>query len=500
MAQSAIQIILNKKRANPKGTGQTPTFNAQNTDQVLTVPGYRDHMIDIFASRASDDSRTLLQNLFKHDPDVSASVNAYLTVASSAEPWWVVYDQSGKIDSQGHDQVNILLQGLFSKNDYSLGFQLKPSMAPFFDELRYLLLLRGGIGTELVLDKTMLPAELRHIDLATVQWREKTPGQLKPVQVPAGSSDEISLDIPTFFVSFLKRDPTGVYAHSPFVSAINTIAARQQVVNDMYRIMRKTGYPRMHIKVVEEVLRKNAPADAQADENIMNTWMQARLQEISTTISTLTVDQAFVHSDAVEPGMMNEKSAGMALDIKPMIDMFNDQNQAALKTMATVIGRGDKGVNTASVESRIFSMHSDAVNTPIAHFMSEMLTLALRLNGSQSRVEFGFDKVELRPDLELEPQRTMKQNRLLMLLSYGVITDDYFHIEMFGRPKPTDAQELSGTGFMNPVAAAADAAVDGSTTADPSGDAKKQGSSLDRQAKAPGSDAAAGSDSTRKAA
>lgn len=498
MATSALQLILPKKRANPKGVGQTPTFNAQNTDQILTVPGYREHMTDIFASRAADDSRTLLQNLFKHDPDVSASLNAYLTVASSAEPWWVVYDPAGKIDPQGHEQVNILLQSLFSKNDYSLGFQMKPSMAPFFNELRYLLLLRGGIGTELVLDKTMLPTELRHVDLATVQWREKAPGQLKPVQVPAGSSDEINLDIPTFFVTFLKRDPTGIYAHSPFVSAINTIAARQQVVNDLYRIMRKTGYPRMHIKVVEEVLRKNAPADAKADENAMNTWLQARLQEISTTVSTLSVDQAFVHSDAVEPGMMNEKSAGTALDITPMITMLNDQNQAALKTMATVIGRGDKGVNTASVESRIFSMHSDALNDPISHFMSEMLTLALRLTGSQARVEFGFDKVELRPDLELEPQRTMKQNRLLMLLSEGIINDDYFHMEMFGTPRPADVAELSGTKFMTPVPAGG--AVDGTTTADPKSDGASQGNSVDRQASAPGSGAARGSDSTRKAA
>lgn len=361
MATNALAVVLPKKRANPKGVGSTPTYNAQNPDQLLTVPNYREHTTDIFNSRASDDSRTLLQNLFKHDPDVSASVNAYLTVASSAEPWWVVKDPQGQLDSQGQDQVNLIIQSLFTKYDYSLGFQLKPDMASFFNELRYMLLLRGGIGTELILDKTMVPTELRHIDLSTVQWRETESGKLKPVQLPAGSSDEINLDIPTFFVNFLKRDPTGVYSYSPFVSAINTIAARQQIVNDLYRIMRKTGYPRMHIEVVEEVLRKNAPPVARQDEAEMNTWMQARLQEIATNVATLSVDQAFVHTDAVQPSMMNERSPGVAVDITPMIEMFNDQNQAALKTMATIIGRGDKGVNTASVESRIFSMHADAL-------------------------------------------------------------------------------------------------------------------------------------------
>lgn len=497
MATNALAVILPKKRANPKGVGATPTFNAQNPDQVLTVPNYREHTTDIFNSRASDDSRTLLQNLFKHDPDVSASVNAYLTVASSAEPWWVVKDPQGQLDSQGQDQVNLIIQSLFSKFDYSVGFELKPDMASFFNELRYLLLLRGGIGTELILDKSLVPVQLRHVDLATVQWREKQAGILKPIQLPAGSSDEINLDIPTFFVNFLKRDPTGIYPYSPFVSAINTIAARQQIVNDLYRIMRKTGYPRMHIEVVEEVLRKNAPPAARADENEMNSWMQARLQEIATTVADLRVDQAFVHTDAVQPSMMNERSPGIAVDITPMIDMFNDQNQAALKTMATIIGRGDTGVNTASVESRIFSMHADALNVPIAHFMSEVLTLALRMAGSQSRVEFGFDKVELRPDLELEPQRTMKQNRLLMLLSEGLISDDDFHWEMFGQPKPANIQELSGTKFYK---GGNEGALDGTTTSDPSGDARQQGNSMDRANTPPGSNAARGSDVTRRAA
>lgn len=498
MATNALAVILPKKRANPKGVGSTPTFNAQNPDQVLTVPGYREHTTDIFNSRASDDSRTLLQNLFKHDPDVSASVNAYLTVASSAEPWWVVKDPQGQLDSQGQDQLNVILQSLFTKFDYSLGFELKPSMLAFFNELRYLLLLRGGIGTELILDKTMVPMQLRHVDLATVQWREKQAGLLKPIQVTAGSSDEINLDIPTFFVNFLKRDPTGIYAYSPFVSAINTISARQQIVNDLYRIMRKTGYPRMHIEVVEEVLRKNAPANARADEREMNTWIQAQLQQITTNISNLSVDQAFVHTDSVQPSMMNERSPGVAVDITPMIDMFNDQNQAALKTMATIIGRGDSGVNTASVESRIFSMHADALNDPIAQFMSEMLTLALRMAGSQSLVEFGFDKVELRPDLELEPQKTMKQNRYMVLLSEGLISDDEFHWEMFGKSKPAAIPELSGTKFFQ---ASGDAgAVDGTTTADPSGDARKQGNSMDRANTPKGSKAAAGSDSTKRAA
>ena len=448
-ANGVLDIILPKRSGNPKGTGYTATYNPNNAASPISVPQYREHQTDIFESRGANDSRTLLKDLFKHDPDVSAAVNSYLTVASSAKPWWIVYDQDGQIDREGHKQLELLFAALFDKNDYSLGYQLKPDMSSMFNELRYMALLRGAVAAELILDKNTMPIELRHIDTAQIEWTEKAPGQYKPEQVPPGASTRINLDIPTFFVTFYKRDATTIYSYSPFVSAINTIAARQQVINDLYRIMRKTGYPRQSIKVVEEVLRKNAPAAAQQDQAEMDNWMRARLQDIANSVSTLSADQVYVHFDSVEPGMLNEKNPGMEIDIEPIMNTLNAQNQAALKTMATIIGRGESGVNTASVESRIFAMHADALNEPIAHLLSDVFTLALRVMGSLSRVEFGFDKVELRPELELEPQITMKQNRLMLLLSHGIIDDDEFHIEMFNRPRPDGVEELSGTGFMS---------------------------------------------------
>lgn len=494
-SSSVLDIILPKKRPSDKGISVDPTFNPSNAQTAIAAPSYVDHRTDIFDSRAGDDARTLLQSMFRNDPDVSATVNAYLTVASSAKPYWVVYDQTGVVDPLGHAQVETILQSLFSKNDYSLGFQLKPDLTSYLNELRYMLMLRGGVGVEVILNKLMLPTELRHVDLTTVKWYEKQPGQLKPAQEVSGGGTEINLDTPLFFVSFYKRDPTGIYPYSPFVSSINTIAARQQVVNDLYRIMRKTGYPRQSIKVVEEILRKNAPPEAQASGDLMNTWLRARLDEIASSVSNLSVDQVYVHFDAVEPGMLNEKNPGMEIDIEPVIAVLNAQNQAALKTMATIIGRGESGTNTASVESRIFSMHADSLNDPLSHVMSDILTLCLRLSGSLSRVEFGFEKVELRPALELEPQRTMFQTRLLTLLSMGVISDDDFHMELFNRPKPADAPELSGTLFAVPAATGSQA-----NQTDASSDGQSQGNSLDRQSQAKGSGMAKSSAVTKKKA
>lgn len=447
---SLFSIVLPRKKAGDKGTAFTNTFNPQQTAQALSLPTYREHLDDLFVSRPLQDSREILQDLFRQDPDVSAAVNAYLTVANT-NPIFYVRDMEGVVDREGHKLLQQVITALTTRSDYSTGFEMTQSLRSIAESMRYMLLLRGGIANELVFDKTLVPREIRHIDMATLEWFEAAPGKFKPVQQPKNSQDPIPLDNPTFFTSFYRRDPTTIYTYSPFVAAVNTIAARQQVINDLYRIMQKVGYPRIEASVVEEVLRKNAPASAQDDETEMRRWLAGRLNDIATTLGNMRPDQAFVHTDTVETKILNEGGPGKAMDVTSVISVLNGQNQAALKTMATIIGRGEAGVNTASTEARIFAMNAEELNNPIAEMFGHMFTLALRMLGFQGYVDCHFKKVELRPDMELEPQRLAKQARQLEMLSLGLISDDDFHMAMFDRVRPDDIEEMSGTGFAKPA-------------------------------------------------
>jgi hypothetical protein len=148
--------------------------------------------------------------------------------------------------------------------------------------------------------------------------------------------------------------------------------------------------------------------------------------------------------------MVNDSRPVASLPIASVIDVLNEQNQAALKTMPAVIGKSSNG-QVASTEARLFALHCDALNKIVADIWTQALTLGVRLAGFQGRVEFVFDPVELRPTLELEPQKTMKQSRWEQALSRGYVTDEEFHINVFGRPRPQAAPELSGTNFMDPV-------------------------------------------------
>lgn len=466
LSDAIFKIIPYKKKPKDGGQSLTSTYNPSSTQTALSAPNYRDHIEDIFTDRIALDSQDLLKKLFKGDPDVSATVGAFLTLADTNYRFYV-YNSEGVFDRDGQKVLSKTLNAMEYSRDYGRGFVFTPSLQSIAEQCRYMMLLRGGISAELIFDKFLLPVDIRQIDMKDIDWYEQKPGVYKPKQVSAASNITIDLDIPNFFVKYYRQNPTEIYPTSPFVSSINTIAARQQVINDLYRIMQKTGYPRLDVEVVEEVLIKNAPANIKSDGKLLIQWKADRMREIASSVSTMRPDAAYVHTDSVKPSILNEGGPKNALDVTAIIDVLNAQNQAALKTMATIIGRGSAGVNTASVEARVFSMSADSINTPIADLFSDMFTFALRLQGFEGYVVFSFDKAELRPQTELEPQLVLKQSRLLKDLSLGIISDEQYSIEMYGALPRDGAPILTGTGFFD--AKSTGQAQDVSPNSDPLG-------------------------------
>lgn len=459
-------ILLPKGKGVKGGKGATPGYiRGQPT---MSAPTYRDHLTDVYSTRTANDSRELIATLANMDPDVSAAINAFLSVAGSVDPMVTAYNEADEIDTDGIAMGQQLLAVLTTTNDYTLGYSDKPSVDSLCADHRYMMLLRGGSACELVLDKTYVPSELRTVDPATLTWNQTAPGVYKPVQTPTGSNEEIDLNIPTFFTSNFHQSPLGKYTYSPFVSAINTIASRTLVINELYRIMKIVGYPRVDVAVLEDVLMKSAPAAFRNQPDKIRGYVQAELNSIRDTIANLGSGDAFVHSNAIDAKIINDKNPSAGIQIQGVIDVLNAQNQAALKVMPAVVGKANNG-QVASTEARLFALNADALNRAVASLFTKAFTLAARLAGFAGRIEVNFPPVELRPRMELEPQLTMKASRLAQDLSRGLISDIEYSMEMYGRPPLPGAPVLSGTNFADPVPAAGVDASGVSANSDPLG-------------------------------
>jgi hypothetical protein len=103
---------------------------------------------------------------------------------------------------------------------------------------------------------------------------------------------------------------------------------------------------------------------------------------------------------------------------------------------------------------------------------SKMFTLAVRLLGHDVYVEFQYNTIDLRPESELESFRSMKQSRILDLLSLGMVTDEHASILLTGSMPPAGYKKLSGTGFR--ATAKTEPAGDGYNGASNSGSTMNQ--------------------------
>src|SRR5690606_14818653 len=157
--------------------------------------------------------------LAMYDPDVSAAFAAYMTLSNTAMRY-VAKTIEGEIDTAANTMLAQLMTTLTNPTDYSVGFTMPRSLRTRNSDLRYMLMLRGSIALEMVLDQKFGLVDVRNIDTNSLEWYEKKPGVVTPVQKV--DSDEKDLNIPTFFYASHRKDPTSPYSKSMFISVINT--------------------------------------------------------------------------------------------------------------------------------------------------------------------------------------------------------------------------------------------------------------------------------------
>ena len=382
------------------------------------------------------DSNDLIKDLHRYDADAANALWAMLRFANTKLN--IIYrDEKGIFDAEKTKEFNITLKAswLFSIN--------KQTPEELADSIRRQLFLYGGVGLEVVLDENKLPIEFILVKTSAIKWTYKK-GLYKPFQDGAGNK-KIKLDIPTFFFQDLDKDPDEATAESPLLTAIQAVAFKQAITADIHRVMKKAGYPKLKVKVLEDVLKKHAPREVKGDDIKLSKWLRGKKTEIATELGKIKPEEALVIFDSIEADYMTTTTSG-TVDFRPIMEILDSQVVSALKSLPSILGKGKATQNSASVEAKVY------INTPTylqgksAKILSQAYTMSARLLGYKGFIECSFDPINLRPTLELEPQKLAKQNRILQLQSFGHITDDEAALILGIEHAP--ATPLMGTNFL----------------------------------------------------
>ncbi len=430
---SKIKSFFNTAKPGTKTKTVLPVKEGDNYSPLPFNPYY-----DAGSIRASGDIPTVISNAQKYDADFSQAIWSVARFASTPIDILFMNDK-GEFDADKSRQLRTLFDNVWLASVNS------PDLNELADNIIMELFKQGGVGLEVVLDQFKLPTNYVLIPSNAVKWKKKN-SVFVPYQT--GQGKEISLDIPTFFFVNTDRAPDQAVADSPLLAAIQSVTFKQQVINDIQRVIRRAGYPRHKVTVLEEILRKNAPANVRVDPNKLAKWLKDQLSNIGQELSKLNPEDAIVVFDSVQVEYLSTQGS-MTVDFKPIVEILDSQLTSALKVLPSILGKytGGSSQNIASVEAMTFVKTLTFLQHRCDKILSQAFTLTARLLGMRGFVKVRHHPINLRPELELEPQKLAKQNRILQLQSYGHITDSEAALELGILHLPEE--ELSGTRFLD---------------------------------------------------
>jgi hypothetical protein len=329
-------------------------------------------------------------------PDVGFALWNFLRIGNTDYTINVKKLNSDGEFAQGKKIISQFIQALSMPNPER--YENNRSLDNVINQLLLTTVTRGAASLEMVLGESMSGvAFFAPIDPATIEFKFEN-DRFIPYQ------DSISLDIPTFLYEALDPLIDSPNGRSPFLNAIQTVMFQLQLLNDIKAVVHNQGYPRLDIKVVEELVLKRMPPAIRQNEEKKRQYLQDKLQEIIRMYESLEPDSTFVHYDSVEMGMVGGKSGGggAMFDVEKLMAAIDGLLAAALKTLTTILGRRSTG-NTesfAKLEVKLYLKSVKAIQDVVAKLLSRAFTLLLNLHGKQGVVTFRFKEADLRSDLE----------------------------------------------------------------------------------------------------
>jgi len=369
---------------------------------------------------------------------VSTAVQSYVSLAMSG--YTVAGYESGThlFSRDGTVVAETVLAAMDTLNDYTAGYSDKRTVTQLLETLMKEVILSGSCAGELVLNEHRLPDRIVPFPVDDIEWTVKKDKRKYPVQRSAGG-DDIPLDLPTVWVESLNQEATGVYSRSMLESCLNTVYMFVEFLEDMSRVVRKSGHSRIVAKIIVEQAIASAPAAVRQDPAKLTQYLEDTRKSAEDALSTLEPNDAIVSFDNIEIDLLSESS--VKADYTKLMEALNGLVATSLKSMPSVLGLrlGSGSQSLSNTETLLYLKQVEAARAPVEALMSRALTLAARLNGSDIYVKFRFNAVDLRPENEVEAHKAIKQSRIMEQLSLGFITDD-------------EASYLLGTGFREPGA------------------------------------------------
>lgn len=322
---------------------------------------------------------TLLPDL---SPDVGLAVWNVLRLGSDGFNY-TVKDRRGQDDEIGKQMLDNLLPRLNARYGGVNGFIVQLLLTGF---------LQGAVCAEIALTEGLDDVEdIYAIDPYRIESTLDENGKVVDWFVPA-SGGRVRMNPETFWyvpIDPLIDDP---YGRPPVAPVLQEVWFDIAFITDLRKVVHNQGWPRIDIKIVEEVLLKNAPPSIKNDPALLAEWLNERIVEVQNAYNDLQPDDSFVHFDSVEVAASD--SSGRMFDSTAILRAVERRMTKALKQLPILMASNEGTTEThGTVQWQIFAAGLRSLQEPIRFILSRMFRLALEVQGHQAEVECWFEPI-----------------------------------------------------------------------------------------------------------
>jgi len=379
----------------------------------------------------------------------SAAVHSYIQLAMSGYLVTAYKAGTEEFDPVATRVAKEVLASADTLYDYSVGYGDKMSTKGLLESLLKEVMQTGACALELVLNPFILPEKMIPVPVPSLRWKPRGDGSIFPEQVAQGEAKPISLDIPTFFYAATHQQSSSIHPRSPLEAALQMIFVFTEFLEDLSRVLRRSGHSRLIVKLVQESVKQSASLEVQSDPVEMAKYFNSVREEVTALLRGLEPEDALVMYDTADADVLSGK--GDKADYSSLLEILGSMMASSLKSMSSVLGLGTGSQNLATTEALVYLKMVRSIQVPVETVLSRAVTLAVRLKaGTDSYCKFAFDDINIRPASELSAHNSVMFQQHLQKLSLGLYTDDEFaHVVRAGARSPT-APVLSGSMFLNP--------------------------------------------------
>jgi hypothetical protein len=429
--------LPSKPAAVPKYLG---TSKGSKISNVATNTTSLDRSI---YARGAANINAVVANLVRVSPDLSHAVATKISTIITKGYTAVAYDETGLIDEKGTELAQaLLLRWNTQSYDYSRftrSSDLRSLCSSLIlDSIRY-----GGMMGELVLGPGRVPSHPRAVAMSYISWADNT---VDSYPIYAGRDGDIPLNFPTIFYSSTQQDMETPYSESPLQTAIQPALWDSELQDHLRKAAHKNLLQRLVVTINSEEWVKTLPLDVQNDQVKRDEAAANTVAQLEAQLERLNPEDSLVIFSTLEVDTASDANRSEDKSIQVLTDLISGQLASGSKILPAILGRGASS-GTASTESMLFLNSAGFAQLELNIMISRMLTLAVKLLGQQVSVVFKFDDINLKPTLELESFKMVKQARVTEQLSLGFISDIEASIELTGSLPPKGYKNLSGTMF-----------------------------------------------------